>query len=148
MKHLHFAIASIVDANTGFGLQHGSGKVDYEAGERVARSLRSRSVHDFFEAIGNIVRDAVAAHREKVRQRRALEELSHLNDHYLDDIGLTRGDIVAVKLGQTSLEVLDSDRRARLAVAPLDYVDTATVDKSTRDSEAVNEARYGATKCA
>ena len=99
MKHLQFAIASIVDANTGFGLHHGGGKVDYEAEERAARTLRSRSVHAFFGAIGGIVRDAVAAHREKARQRRALEELSHLNDHFLEDIGLTRGDIAAVRLG-------------------------------------------------
>lgn len=148
MKHLHFAIASIVDANTGFGLSHGGGKVDYEAGEKVARELRSSSVHDFFGAIGGIVRDAVTAQREKARQRRALEELSNLSDYYLDDVGLTRGDIAAVRLGLTSLETLDSDRRARLAVAPLDYIDTETVDDSARDTEAVNEAEYGASKCA
>ena len=148
MKHLHFAIASIVDANTGFGLNHGGGNVDYETGERVARKLRSKSVHAFFGAIGNIVRDAAAAYREKVRERRALAQLSNLNDHYLDDIGLTRGDILAVKLGQTTLDVLDSDRRARLAVAPLDFVDTSTVDDRARKADAVNEAEYGATKCA
>jgi uncharacterized protein YjiS (DUF1127 family) len=147
MKHLHFAIASIVDANTGFGLSHG-GKVDYEAGKKVARELRSSSVHGLFGAIGGIVRDAVTARREKARQRRALEELSNLSDHYLDDIGLTRGDIAAVRLGRTSLEALDSNRRARLAVAPLDFIDTETVDDSTREAEAVNEAEYGASKCA
>ena len=148
MKHLHYAIASIVDANTGFGLHHGGGKIDYDTGERVARSLRSKSVHEFFGAIGNIVRDAAAAYRERARQRRALAELSNLSEHYLDDIGLTRGDIAAVRLGQTTLDALDSDRRARLAVAPLDYVDTTIVDDSARNAEAVNEAEYGEAKCA
>ena len=74
--------------------------------------------------------------------------MSRLNDHYLDDIGLTRGDIAAVRLGQTSLEMLDSDRRARLAVAPLDFVGTGRVGDLTRETEAVNEAVYGTAKSA
>jgi len=148
MKHFQFAIASIVDANTGYGLPHGGGKVGYEAEEKRARALRSRSVHDFFSAIGSSIRDILADYRERSRQRRAIDELSRLNDHYLDDIGLTRGDIAAVRLGQTSLEALDSDRRERLAVAPLDTVDTAVVDDRARATDAVNEADYGASRCA
>ena len=146
MKHFQFAIASIVDANTGFGLSRGSGNIDYRDAEIRSRAIRSKSVRAFFGAIRAAVRDTLAAYREKARQRRAIEELSHLNDHYLDDIGLTRGDITAVKLGQTSLEVLDADRRSRLAVAPLDFVDTGRIDDLTREAEAVNEAEYGAAK--
>ncbi|MGD2173516.1 MAG: DUF1127 domain-containing protein [Gammaproteobacteria bacterium] len=146
MKHFQFAIASIVDANTGFGLTRGGGNIDYRDAEIRSRAIRSKSVQAFFGAIRAAVRDTLAAYREKARQRRAIEELSLLNDHYLDDIGLTRGDITAVKLGQTSLEVLDADRRSRLAVAPLDFVDTGRIDDLTREAEAVNEAEYGAAK--
>lgn len=148
MKHFQFAIASIVDANTGYGLPHRGGKADYETEEKRARALRARSVLDFFGALGSSIRETVADYREKSRERRAIDELSRLNDHYLDDIGLTRGDIAAVKLGQTSLEALDSNRRERLAVAPLDFIETADVDNRTRAAEAVNEADYGAGKCA
>ena len=146
MKHFQFAIASIVDANTGYGLEQGSSNSDYRDAELRSRAIRSKSVHAFIAAIGTAVRDTLADYRERARQRRAIEELSHLSDHYLDDIGLTRGDIAAVKLGQTSLEMLDSDRRARLAVAPLDFVDTNRVDDSTVAAEAVNEAEYGTAK--
>jgi uncharacterized protein YjiS (DUF1127 family) len=143
MKPFHFAIASIVDANTGFGLVQDGRNIDYRDAELRSHVIRSQSVHAFFAAIGAAVRDSLAAYRERARQRRALDELSNLNDHYLDDIGLTRGDIVAVQLGQTSLEILDLDRRARLAVAPLDFVETEQVDDATRAAAAVNEAAYG-----
>lgn len=146
MKHFQFAIASIVDANTGYGLARGGGNIDYRDAELRSRAIRSKSVHAFVAAIGAAVGDILADYRERARQRRAIEELSQLSDHYLDDIGLTRGDIAAVKLGQTSLEMLDSDRRARLAVAPLDFVDTDRVDDSIRAAEAVNEAEYGTAK--
>jgi len=148
MKHFQFAIASIIDANTGIGLAQGGGNIDYRDAELRSRAIRSKSIRAFFGAIGAAVRDTLADYRERARQRRAIEELSHLNDHYLNDIGLTRGDITAVKLGQTSLEILDLDRRARLAVAPLDFVDTDRVDDATREAEAVNEAAYGKARSA
>lgn len=147
MKQLHFAIASIVDANTGFGYVH-DGKADYREEELRARAIRSKSVHAFFGAIAGVIRDAVAGYRERARQRKAVNDLLQLNDHYLEDIGLTRGDIAAVKLGQTSLEVLNADRRARLAAEPLDSIATREVDTAARATRAANEADFGKEKCA
>ena len=146
MKHIQLAIASIVDANTGSGLVHGGGGV-YREHELHSRAIRSNSVHALLGAIGSLLRDAVAGYRERRQQRKAVEALSQLNDHYLEDIGLTRGDIIAVRLGQTSLEELDTDRRARLAVAPLEAVATDEIDTATRKSSAVNEAEFVEAKC-
>jgi len=147
MNHFQLAIASIVDANTGYGLNHG-GKSDYREEELRARMIRSKSVHAFFSAIGKTIRRALAEYRENARQRRAIADLSNLNDHYLEDIGLTRGDILAVKLGQASLEELNADRRARLAVAPLDTVVTGKLDSAARNADAANAADYAEAKCA
>jgi uncharacterized protein YjiS (DUF1127 family) len=53
------------------------------------------------------------------RRRRRLYDLQHLDDHALDDIGLTRADVAAV-LGQPlSVDpVWDLERRARLRRTP------------------------------
>jgi uncharacterized protein YjiS (DUF1127 family) len=53
------------------------------------------------------------------RKRRRLYDLQHLDDHALDDIGLTRADVAAV-LGQPlSVDpVWDLERRARLRRNP------------------------------
>jgi uncharacterized protein YjiS (DUF1127 family) len=147
MKHFQFAIASIVDANTGHGLPQGGGG-DYRAQELRSRSIRSQSVHALLGAIAQRVRDNVTAYRDRLRQRRAIEELAQLSDHYLDDIGLTRGDIAAVRLGQSSLELLNAERRARLAAASLDNLDTHRVDTRVSNADAVNEEVYAAAKCA
>ena len=89
MKHFQLAIASIVDANTGHGFSRGN-SIDYREADLRSRALRSNSAHALFDAIGRLFRDAVAAYRERSRQRRAVESLSQLSDHYLEDIGLTR----------------------------------------------------------
>ncbi len=147
MNHLQLAIASIVDANTGSGFVRGGG-IDYREEELRAHAIRSKSVHELFGAIAGRVRDAVADFRERSRERKALDALSYLNDHYLDDIGLTRGDIAAVRLGQTSLASLGAERRARLAVAPLERVATDAVDVSARAARAANQADYVEARCA
>ena len=146
MKHFQFAIASIVDANTGHGLVQGGG-ADYRGQQLHSRAIRSRSVHALLTAIAERVRGTVTAYRDKLRQRRAIDDLAQLSDHYLDDIGLTQGDIAAVRLGQNSLEQLNADRRARLAAASLDHLETRRLD-TRATADAVNEAVYLEAKCA
>jgi hypothetical protein len=63
MKHLPFAIASIVNANTGFGLSHGGGKIDYRAAEQHARAIRAKSIIGLFAAIKQRIGIAVEAYR-------------------------------------------------------------------------------------
>jgi len=147
MKHFQLAIASIVDANTGYGIDR-SDRTDYRQEERHSHVIRSKSVHALLGAIAGMLRNAVANYRERARERRAIADLTAMNEHFLKDIGLTRGDIVAVRLGQTSLEELNADRRARLAVAPLDYVATGEVDTYARRADARNAADYAEVKCA
>jgi uncharacterized protein YjiS (DUF1127 family) len=147
MKHFQLAIASIVDANTGHGFTHGNG-IDYREEELRSRAIRSKSVHAFFGALGNLLRVSIASYRERARQRKAVEALAQLSDYYLEDIGLTRGDVAAVKLGQASLADLNTDRRARLAVKPLEVIATDKLDTTTGRSAAANEADFAQARCA
>ena len=44
MKLFQFAVASIVDANTGNGLLHSGGRIDYTAAEHHGRAIRAKTV--------------------------------------------------------------------------------------------------------
>ena len=142
MKHLQFAIASVVDANTGNGIAKIADADNTASYERHAREIRSRSVHALIRSLGEAVASLFAALREKSRQRRALAALSGLSDYYLEDIGLTRGDITAVELGQQSLENLNAERRVRLSSEPREIAD------STVNGQASNENSYVEARCA
>lgn len=140
MKHFQLAIASIVDANTGYGLARGGDVRDTATQERYAREIRSRSVHALLGSLRDSIASLAATLREKSRQRRALAALSRLSDYYLEDIGLTRGDVTAVELGQISLESLNAERRVRLSNEPRNLSASASVEQST--SGASNEDSY------
>ena len=114
MKHLQFAIASIVDANTGYGFAGGDTRNTVEL-ERRAHEIRSRSVHALLRGLRDSIASLLSTIRERSRRRQALAALSGLSDHYLEDIGLTRGDVTAVELGQVTLESLNAERRVRLS---------------------------------
>ena len=53
-----------------------------------------------------------------------------------------------MRLGQSSLDQLNADRRTRLAAAPLDYLETRRVETRAADADAVNEAVFAEAKCA
>ena len=147
MKLLQFAVASIVDANTGYGFVQGAGN-DYSAAEKHGRSIRARSVIALLVQIRERIAGAVASYRAHAAQKRQLAILANLNDHALKDIGLSRGDITAVELGQLTFAKLEAERRINqsamassdAALAPIDLTDSAT--------RAVNEAIFTRAKCA
>ena len=141
MKHLQFAIASIVDANTGYGLVDGGDTRDTTARERNARAIRARSVLATLAAVRGFLAELVANFRAKAFERRAISELSQLSDHYLEDIGLTRGDIGAVELGQASLAELNENRRARLSAEPLEFAQPTRITAAAT-AGALNEDSY------
>ncbi len=143
MKLLQFAVASLVDANTGGNLAHHVSSSDTAAAERKAREIRARSVIALGRALGDSLRQALADYRERREAKRALDELLRLSDHNLRDIGLHRGDLVAVKLGATTLAALDAEREAGRNIASRGSV--ARVDERAL---AGNDAGRVAVKCA
>ena len=110
MKLISFAIASIVDVNTGIARPHSVNGIDTFYAERRGREIRSRSLLSFFSWLRDAVTGLVERSRVRAENRRQIAELSALSDRSLRDIGLHRADIDAV---QSGLILLDDLRRQR-----------------------------------
>ena len=148
MKHFPFAIASIVDANTGFGLSHGGGKIDHRTAEQHGRAIRAKSIIALFAAIKQRIGVAVEACRVRVQARRDLQTLLNLSDRMLKDIGLPRGDLASVQYGAVTLKQLDAERKASRQVTDQHVTTSIRVEKVNQAQEAVNQELYAEAKCA
>ncbi len=146
MKHFTFAIASIVDANTGFGLSHGGGKIDYRAAEQHARAIRAKSIIALFAAIKQRISVAVEAYRVRVQAHRNLQTLLNLSDRMLKDIGLHRDDLASVQYGAVTLKQLDAERKASRQVVDQHVTTSTRVEKANQAQEAVNQELYAEAK--
>ncbi len=142
MKLLQIAVASIVDANTGHGLVHSGGSIDYSAAERQGRTIRAKTVASLISLFKGRISNAISTHRARALKRRGLADLLRLNDRLLKDIGLTRGDLAAVKLGHTTLAELSPLRRAGNVDDTLNLTVPVQVNEQLQDINAVNEAHY------
>ena len=143
MKLLQFAVASLVDANTGGNYARHVDSIDTAAAERHARAIRSRSVIAVARSLGDSLKGILAEYRERREAKIALDSLLRLSDHNLDDIGLHRGDLVAVKLGATTLDALNAEREARRNVS-----NTASIEHIDETRSADNDANLVAARCA
>ena len=148
MKAIQFAIASIVDSNTGFGLPIGSSQIDYAAAEADSRRIRSRKFVNYLQRIRSGITAARYVLRKRRELKRGLRQLSNLNDRLLDDVGFTRGDIIAAQSGlldQAQLERLRIGNRDKKRI-PQSRVFTADRHSNLRD--AANEAVFAKARCA
>jgi len=148
MKLLQIAVASIVDANTGYGLAHRGGRIDYSAQARHGRSIRAKSIMALYGLVKEQLGKAVSSYRKHAKHRRQLTLLGQLNDHLLRDIGLFRGDLIAAELGQVTLSQLDAQRNHSKQNELPDLTTAGRVDQQTLQLNAVNEAIYTGAKCA
>jgi uncharacterized protein YjiS (DUF1127 family) len=146
MKLFQFAVASIVDANTGYGYVHNLDKIDYDAEIKNSRLIRSQS---FVDLLGSIVRRVSASfdrYKDRIQQRRTLSQLYRLNGHLLRDIGLTTSDLNSVAAERISFEQLNSNRRGKsVDNARQTTVQTTTVNQTLAAS---NQDDFNQTKCA
>ncbi len=148
MKLLQLSVASIVDANTGYGLAHSGDKVDYTAQARHGRTIRAKSIVALYDLLKDQVNKAISSYRKHSKQRRQLALLARLNDHQLRDIGFSRQDIIAAKLGQVSLSQLDAQRRDEKQDELADLTTAGSIGQQVLQLAAVNEAVYTEAKCA
>jgi len=70
-----------------------------------------------------------------------------LDDRFLKDIGLSRGDLYAVQLGSTSLEALNARRNRSADTHKLSQV-ASNVGTGVRSIESANQELYEAKKYA
>ena len=148
MKLLQLAVASIVDANTGYGLANNGGRIDYPAQAQHGRSIRAKSISALYELVKEQLGKAISGYRVQLKQRRRLVVLGQLNDHLLRDIGLSRGDLIAAELSLVTLQQLDAKRRNGKQEDLAELTTAVRVDRKTLHQSAINEAVYAEAKCA
>jgi uncharacterized protein YjiS (DUF1127 family) len=148
MKSLQFAVASIVDANTGQGLAHNGGRIDYAAAAQHGRTIRAKSIIALYRLIKAQLGKAFSNYQERAAQRRQLADLAQLDDRLLKDIGLSRGDMIAVELGQVTLQQLDAQHRNDYRNELPDLTTASQIGEQTLKLDAVNQAVYAEAKCA
>lgn len=148
MKLFQYAVASIVDANTGNGLPHYGNAPDYSVLEQRGREIRSRSITDLLAHVKTRLVTAVTDYRTGLKQRRDLRSLQRLNDHLLEDVGLTRADLYSVELGATSLAELNASRLSARSDRQLASNRLAGSEAVDQKLEASNEALFVQQKCA
>ena len=148
MNYFQFAIASIVDANTGHGLLHNTDRIDFAAAANHGREIRAKSIVALLGQAKSRLSKAIASIRDHQVQRRNLHHLARLNDHILEDIGISRGDVIALQMGQLNLRQLEARRAENGSTNGLQPVAiTRSVGKTIRRN-AINEAVFAKVKCA
>jgi len=150
MKFLNLAVASIVDANTGNGInrqyvdQFGSNP---SAHERHGREIRSRSFLDVIAKIKSSVQKYFEDSKAEARRHQAVKDLSQMNDRLLKDIGLSRDDLYDIGNGSTNLEELNARRNRSADRHELNQV-SGKVSSRVRSIKSANQAQYETKKCA
>ena len=148
MNNFHFAIASIVDANTGHGLVHNTDKIDYAAAASHGRKIRARSMIALLGQVKRQLVTAIASIRDHRAQKRDLHHLAGLNDHILKDIGLLRGDVIAAQMGQIDYRQLEARRVKHFSATRLQPAAITRSVGNTIRRKALNEAVFASAKCA
>ena len=147
MKPFTFAIASIVDSNTGYGLPRGGG-IDYESIERASRKRRATAFINLLVRARSAVSTLAYRLRKRRELARSLRELSALNDRMLEDIGFTRGDVLAAQSGQLDRNELELRREHNRGKRPVRLHAAVSTAKNENPVQAINEAVFARAKCA
>ncbi|MCP4332050.1 MAG: DUF1127 domain-containing protein [Gammaproteobacteria bacterium] len=148
MNYLQFAIASIVDTNTGHGLVHSDNKIDYAAAASRGHEIRSKSIVALLGQVKLRLSNAIAAICDRQRQKQNLRRLAGLNDHILEDIGISRGDVIAAQMGQIDLHQLQAQRAKNHTSTRFRRAATSRNVGDTIRRNAFNEAVFTRAKCA
>lgn len=74
--------------------------------------LAPESGAGFFERIKAVTRIKLEQYKSQVREENETQQVLHMSDSMLKDIGMTQGDRDSLKCGLTSLEELNARREA------------------------------------
>ena len=148
MKLFTLAIASIVDVNTGHGLSGSHRVIDSNSAIDHGLAIRSRSVGGVFSALKSALARRLRGFRARARERRDLRRLMSMNDRLLKDIGITRGDLMAVEMGAASLADLNAERQAAQRSADVGTGPAVATRKLAVTGNAANQQSYVEKKCA
>jgi len=142
MKVFEFAIASIVDANTGYGLEGKNLSVDYSSAIHTAHEIRANTISALFASIKHRIGQVISNYRVRAYNRRAIDGFSKLSDRLLKDIGIERYELASVRAGLTTLEELDASRRPSQVDNVQALQSPVRIDNEVRKLVAVNQDSY------
>ena len=148
MKAIQFAMESILDASTGYGLPHSSAGITSAAKAPHSRRSLARKMVNYLERLRSGIGVAVFVLRKRRELKRDLRELSSLNDRMLEDIGLTRGDILAAENGYLDREQLEQQRihnRDKRRILPRKAISSSG---RIAGRTALNDAVFARARCA
>jgi len=148
MKLLQYAIASIVDVNTGNGLPLAIGHGEKSTVTPAPRRTLASKLANYLQR----VRTGISVARIVLRKRRALQRslqpLSQIGDHLLEDIGLTRADLLAAESGQIDIAELEARRIYNRGNKRINLRQSTGTGKNPETRNAFNEAVFARAKCA
>lgn len=113
------------------------------SGQDVATTSVGASDHD--HGLSGALRRFIAKSRDRAEHRRQVKQLLAMDERQLRDIGLNRGDLIAVEMGQLSLAELNEARQQRRQSVRLLSVARKARSTSVDHSEL---AQVQAAKCA
>jgi len=154
MKLLNFAIASMVDANTGngvnrdFGTQFQTKDSNYE---QIGGKLHATSFASVPGEIKNTFKLLIENYKTRAREIRDTKKIAQLSSHMLNDIGLTFEDLQDLESGRITLHTLSRRRNQHHKAAITNDLLCQTSNQVYSDVlnvESANQAQYQTTKCA
>ncbi len=153
MSLFNLAIASIVDANTGNGINHNFIKqfasVTPEYEQRT-REIRANSVMAVIGKIKASFKQYIEDSRARAQDRHGTEQVLQMSDHLLKDIGLTPADLHGLRSGQITLKKLSARRESNRnqAFAEQPGQSSSSVNGKLRGIQSANQEYFELKKCA
>ena len=148
MNTFQFAIASIVDTNTGHGLPKNTVENDRAATNSRPRRSAFRSLADTLVRIRSGITVARIVLRKRRKLKQGLRQLGELNDRMLEDIGLTRGDIIAAANGDIDRVQQQARRVRNQDIKPVATLKATMIAGKPVQREALNDAAFVKARCA
>ena len=148
MKLFQYAIASIVDVNTGNGLPLTTGRAEKVAAKQVSGPSVIGKIANYLQRVRSGISVARIVLRKRRAQQRSLRQLSQLDSHLLEDIGLSRADIVAAEIGLIDVAELGSRRIENRGNKRINLRQGTGTTDNVETRNAFNEAVFARAKCA
>ena len=148
MNSLIFAVASVVDATTGQQLsavERERFNQDYRSATSHGRKVRSQTIARLIGKMKSKFLNIIGELREYDQRRKAFKQLSGLNEHLLQDIGLNKNDITLIRRGKMNLKSIQQQSSQADLLTP---VSAKPANFKDLGFEAANEAEEVKAHCA
>lgn len=148
MNSLIFAVASIVDTTTGQQLSTVDRERfnrDYGSAASHGRKIRSQTMARLIDKMKSNLANISEKFQQYNRRQKEVKQLSALNQHLLQDIGLNKKDIYLISRGKMTLESIQTQKSQADLLTP---VSAKPANFKDLGFEAANEAEEVKAHCA